>query len=282
MTETVDLTAPEKYSQLMAKWMPLTKDMMKGFMGQFGAMPGGPAMKMDMNYEPAAEEIAGVKVDRMTFKVQMQPPKGAPPEAAEQMKKMMDVMYGPEGMVARMAVVDNLAVITMGDAGDMARAIGRARGQGEGFASNAVVADAVKRIPEGAVAQVLLSVPSYVHMMISMTDRMIIESLSEAIRGRAVLEAPPLPKAPALADLTAAGFYLDGRTVRARVDVPASEIRTTMEVQKQFVARMMWILQEHAKWAQEQQRKAQEGTPPPPQPPPPTPPLPPPTPPAAE
>ena len=264
MTEVIDLAAPEKYSQLMAKWMPLTKDMMKGFMGQFGTMPGGPAMKMDMNYEPAAEEIAGVKVDRVTFKIQMQPPEGAPPEAAEQMKKMMDVMYGPEGMVMRTAVVNNLAVITMGDAGHMARAIGRVRGQGEGFASNAAVADAVKRIPEGAVAQGLLSVPSYVHMMISMTDRMMIEGLPDAIRGRAVLEAPPLPKAPALGDLTAGGIYLDGRTVRARVDVPASEVRTTMDIGKQFGQRMTWIMQEHMKWAQEQQRKAQEGAPPPP------------------
>ena len=264
LTETIALADARKYSDLMAKWMPLAKDMMKGFMGQFGTMPGGPAMKMDMNYEPAAEEIAGVKVDRMTFKVQMQLPPDAPPEAAEQMKKMMDRMYGPEGMVMRMAVVDNLAVITMGDAGHMARAIGRARGQGEGFASNAAVADAVKRIPEGAVAQVLLSVPSYVHMMISMTDRMMIESLPEAIRGRAVLEAPPLPKAPAVGNLTTGGIYLDGRTVRARVDVPASEVRTTTDISKQFGQRMMWIMQEQMKWAQEQQGEAQEGTPPPP------------------
>jgi len=263
VTETVALADARKYSDLMAKWMPLAMDMMKGFMGQFGTMPGGPVMKMDMNYEPAAEEIAGVKVDRMTFKVQMQPPAGAPPQAAEQMKKMMDVMYGPEGMVVRMAVVDNLAVITMGDAGDMARAIGRARGQGEGFASNAAVADAVKRIPAGAVAQVILSVPSYVHAMVRMTDRMMIESLPDPIKGRAVLEAPPLPKAPAVGNLTAGGIYLDGRTVRARVEVPASEIRTTMDISKQFGQRMMWMMQEHAKWAQEQQRKAQEGTPPP-------------------
>jgi len=278
MTEVIDLAAPEKYSQLMAKWMPLTKDMMKGLMGQFGTMPGGPAIKMDMNYEPAAEEIAGVKVDRMTFKVQMQPPEGAPPEAAEQMKKMMDVMYGPEGMVMRTAVVNNLAVITMGDAGHMARAIGRARGQGEGFASNAAVADAVKRIPEGAVAQGLLSVPSYVHAMVRMTDRMMIESLPDPIKGRAVLEAPPLPKAPALGNLTAGGIYLDGRTVRARVDVPASEVRTTMDIGKQFGQRMTWIMQEHMKWAQEQQRKAEESPPPkaPPPPPPTPPPLPPP------
>jgi hypothetical protein len=283
VTEVIDLAAPEKYSELMAKWMPLATDMMKGFMGPFGTMPGGPAMKMDMNYEPAAEKIAGVKVDRMTFKVQMQPPPGAPPEAAEQMKKMMDVMYGPEGMVVRMAVVGNLAVITMGDADYMARAIGRARGQVGDFASNAAVADAVQRIPEGAVAQGLLSVPSYGHMMISMMDRMMIEGLPDAIRGRAVLEAPPLPKAPAPAGLTAGGIYLDGRTVRARVDVPASEIRSTMEVQKQFVARMMWILQEHMKWAQEQQRKADPPPAPPPLPPPPPPPPPPPkAPPAAE
>ena len=253
MTETIALADAKKYSDLMAKWMPLAKDMMKGFMGPFGTMPGGPAMKMDMNYEPAAEEIAGVKVDRMTFKVRMQPPEGAPPQAAEQMKKTMDVMYGPEGMVVRTAVVNNLAVITMGDAGDMARAIGRARGQGEGFASHAAVADAVKRIPEGAVAQVLVSVPSYVHMMIGMTDRMMIEGLPDAIKARAVLEAPPMPKAPALADLTAGGIYLDGRTVRARVDVPVSEVRTTKDISERFGQRMMWIMQEHAKWAQEQQ-----------------------------
>jgi len=263
-------------------------------------MPGGPAMKMDMNYEPAAEEIAGVKVDRMTFKIQMQPPKGAPPEAAEQMKKMMDVMYGPEGMVMRTAVVNNLAVITMGDAGHMARAIGRARGQGEGFASNAAVADAVKRIPEGAVAQVLVSVPSYAHAMVRMVDRMMIETLvAEPIKGRAVLEAPPLPKAPAISNLTAGGIYLDGRTVRARVDVPASEIRTTMDISKQWGQRMTWIMQEDMKWAKEHLPKAQEGTsphaplkapptkaPPPPPPlppaPPPAPPPPPPPPPAAE
>ena len=298
VTEVIDLAAPERYSQLMAKWMPLTKDMMKGLMGQFGAMPGGPAMKMDMNYEPAAEEIAAVKVDRMTFKIQMQPPAGAPPEAAERMKKMMDVMYGPEGMVVRTAVVNNLAVITMGDAGHMARAIGRARGQGEGFASNAAVADAVKRIPEGAVAQVLVSVPSYAHAMVRMVDRMMIETLvADPIKGRAVLEAPPLPKAPAIGNLTAGGIYLDGRTVRARVDVPASEVRTTMDISKQWGQRMGWVMHEDMKWAKEHLPKAEpppappplpptpppppKAPPPPPVPPPPLPPTPPP-PPAAE
>ena len=263
VTETVALADARKYSDLMAKWMPLAKDMMKGFMGPFGTMPGGPAMKMDMNYEPAAEEIAGVKVDRVTFKIQMQPPAGAPPQAAEQMKKMMDVMYGPEGMVMRTAVVNNLAVITMGDAGQMARAIGRARGQGGDFASNAAVADAVKRIPEGALAQVLVSIPSYVHIMISMTDRMMIEGLPDAIKARAVLEAPPMPKVSGLGDLTTIGLYLDGRTVRARVDVPVSEVRTTKDISEQFGQRMMWIMQEHAKWAQEQQRKAEPPSAPP-------------------
>ena len=97
-----------------------------------------------------------------------------------------------------------------------------------------------------------------------MTDRMMIESLPDPIKGRADLEAPPLPKAPAVGNLTAGGIYLDGRTVRARVDVSASEVRTTMDIGKQFGQRMTWIMQEHMKWAKEQQRKAQEGAPPPP------------------
>lgn len=93
---------------------------------------------------------------------------------------------------------------------------------------------------------------------------MMIEGLPDAIKARAVLEAPPMPKVSGLGDLTAGGIYLDGRTVRTRVDVPASEVRTTMDISKQFGQRMMWIMQEHAKWAQEQQGEAQEGTPPPP------------------
>ncbi|HUX01152.1 MAG: hypothetical protein WBD63_01740 [Phycisphaerae bacterium] len=261
LVETFEVTDEQQYRDLMDKWMPIAKDMMGGLTGQMGAMPGMPGMTMDMTYEPAAEEIEGVKVDRMRFTVDVQLPEGAPPEAAAQMKHMMDVMYGPEGMVMRACVVNNRAVITLGDVETMARGIRAARGEGGAFTDNAAVAAAVQRIPADAVGQMLLSVPSYVHLMVRMTERMMVESLPEPVRGRAVLEAPPMPKAPGLGDLTALGVYVEGQTVRIRADVPASEVRAARDIGRAFSARMMWIMQQRMQWAQEQQGRMQEGPP---------------------
>jgi len=261
LVETFEVADEQRYRDLMAKWMPLAKDMMGGLTGQMGAMPGGPVMKMDMDYEPAAEEIEGLQVDRTRFTVDVQLPEGAPPEAAAQMKRMMELMYGPEGMVLRSAVVANRAVITLGDAETMARAIRAARGEGGALTDNAAVAAAVQRIPADAVGQALVSVPSYLYLMVQMTDRMVIESLPEPVRGRAVLEAPPMPKAPGLGDLMAIGVYLEGRTVRIRADMPASEVRAARDISRAFSARMMWIMQQQMQWAQEQ-RRMQEGPPP--------------------
>jgi hypothetical protein len=197
----------------------------------------------------------------MRFTVNVQPPEGAPPQAAAQMKRMMDLMYGPEGMVMRTAVVGGRAVIVLGDAETMGRAIRAVRGEGGTLTGDAAVADAVARIPAGAVGQAVLSVPGYLNMMLRMTDRMIVESLSEAVRGRAVLEAPPMPAAPGLGKPTAIGLYLDGRTLRLRADVPASEVRTARDLGRAFDVRTQWMMQEHMKWLQEQQRRAEESPP---------------------
>ncbi|MGB3086931.1 MAG: hypothetical protein WBC53_04270 [Phycisphaerae bacterium] len=240
LTETFEVKDAAKYRDLMGEYMEVTKDFTQAFLGGLGKMPGGSGMQMDMTYEPTAEQIEGTDVDVTRFT--MQPPEGAPPEAAAKMNQMMDAMYGPEGLVVRSCVIENRGLVTTGDAERMGRAIRSARGQGGDIADNPSVAAAIRRLPQGSVAALLVSLPTCIHTVANMLERSMLMMLPEPARAK--LEGPDAPPfdEPVLGELVTAGVRLDTSTLRVNVGVPASEIRGAVRVGKAFGARMEWIM----------------------------------------
>ena len=256
-TETFAVRDPAKFRELMAKMMSASQEMMKTMMGTMGGMPGGPTMKMNVDYKAGAETIEGLPVDVMKMRMEMEPPPDAPPQVRERMQKMMAAMYGPDGMVMRMTVADKTAIISMGDAGDAARAVKAVRGQEPRLSTNAKVQAAIGRLPKGSCAAGVISIPNYLYMAMSMTDRMMAESM--AARAKAAAEgAPPPLEPPAPADLVTFAARVSGRTVHIDLAVPQSEVRGAAQVVKQFSRRMQWrmqgMMEEARKQAQEQQQ----------------------------
>ncbi len=244
LTETFEVKDAAKYRDLMGEYVETAKDFIEVVLGGFGKMPGGPGMQMDLTYEPAAEQIEGTDVDLIRFEMKVQPPEAAPPEAAAKMNQMMDALYGPEGLVVRSCVIDGRGVVVMGDAERMAKAIRAARGQGGDIADNPNVAAAIRRLPEGAVAGFLVSLPTCVHTVTKVVERTMLGMLPEAVRAKA--EGPDAPQLPAteLGELVTAAVRLDGSTLRVDVGVPASEVRDAVRVGKAFGARIEWIMKQ--------------------------------------
>jgi hypothetical protein len=254
LTETFAVKDPAKYRELMAKMMSASQEMMKATMGAVGGGPGGMNIKMNVDYKAGAETVEGLPVDVMKMQMEMQPPPDAPPQVKEQMKKMSDAMYGPEGMVMRMVVADQTAIVSMGDAADAARAVKAVRGQGPRLSTNAKVQAAIGRLPKGSCAAGVISIQNYLYMAMSMTVRMMGESMSAQVK--ALLEgAPPPMEPPAPSDLATFAAQVSGRTVHIDLAVPQSEVRGAAQVVKQFSRRMQWRMQ---KMMEEVQKQAQE------------------------
>jgi hypothetical protein len=252
MVEVFAVNDPAQYRQLMAKMMTASNDLMKAMMGQMGAMPGGPAMKMDIQYKENAETVEGLPVDVVRMKFVVEPPPGAPPEAAAQMKTMMDAIYGPDGMTMRIALVDKLGVVAMGGPEVMAHAVRAARGQEPDLSADPKVAAAVARLPGGACAAGVLSLPNYVYMAMSMVDRMMSQSLPPDVRAAAQTELPPL-EAPPQADLVAGAAKVAGRTVHVDLVVPQSEVQGAISIGKKAGKRMEWYMKKQMEQMQKQQ-----------------------------
>jgi hypothetical protein len=255
MAETFTVKDPAEYARLKAKMMTSSKDLMKSMMGQLGGMPGGPMMKMDVDFKEAAETIEGVAVDVMKTKMEMQLPPDAPPEAKAQLKAMMDATYGPEGMMMRMALVDKTGVFTIGDADTMARAIKTARGQAPELATNPKVAAAVWRLPKGVCAGGVISFANLMYMTMSMADRMMSQTMPPEIQEAAKKANLPPLEAPPAADLSTASTSVKGQTLRLELSVPQADIRGAVQVAKRASERMMWIMQQQMEMMQ---KKMQE------------------------
>ncbi|MCX5677142.1 MAG: hypothetical protein NTX87_19305 [Planctomycetota bacterium] len=261
MTETVAIKDPVEYGKLKSKMMAATKDLMKSMMGQMGGMPGGPLMKMDMDFKEAAETIEGVAVDVMKMKMEMQLPPDAPPEAKAQLKAMMDATYGPEGMTMRMALVDKMAVFTIGDADTMARSIKAARGQAPDLSANPKVAAAVGRLPTGVCAGGVVSFANLMYMTMSMTDRMLSQTMPSEIQEAArKANLPPL-EAPPAADLSIVSGSVKGGAFHVELSVPQADVRNAVHVVKSASERIMWIVQQQQKMMQERMQQQQQGAP---------------------
>lgn len=246
LVETFQVKDPEAYRKLMKEQMTTSLDATKVMMSKFMVMPGAPGMqgiKADGDFKEAAETIEGVPVDIMTFKFSMELPPDAPPQAKAQVEQMMAAMYGPDGMVMRMAVVDKTGVVAMGDPALMAQAIKTVRGQGTDLAADPRVAAAVKRAGEVGNGVGLVSIGNYMYMAMGMADRMMTANLPKEILDGAEADGiKPLAPPPA-GDLVTLTSRLDGRLFRLAVDVPKSEIDAAVATGKQFGQRMQYFMQ---------------------------------------
>jgi hypothetical protein len=255
LTESVAIKDPAEYGKLKAKMMMASKDLMKSMMGQMGGMPGGPMMKIDVDFKEAAETIEGLPVDLMKMKFDIELPPDAPPEAKAQVKAMMDATYGPEGMMMRMALVGKTAVFTIGDADTMARAIKAARGQAPDLSTNPQVAAAVGRLPKGVCAGGAISFANLMFMTMSMTDRMLSQTMPPEIQEAAKKANLPPLEAPPAADLSTVSASVKGGVLHVELSVPQADVRNAVQVAKRGSERMMWVVQQQQKMMQERMQK---------------------------
>ena len=239
LSETFTVKDPAEYAKLKARMMGVSKGMMKAMMGQMGAMPGGPSVKMDMDYKEAAETIEGLPVDLMKMKVDVELPPDAPPQAREQIKAMMDATYGPEGMTVRMALAGKTAVISIGGADAMAGAIKAARGQAPDLTANPKVAEAVGRLPKGPCAGGVISFANLMYMTMSMTDRVLGVAMPPEIKEAAQKANLPPLEAPPAADLSTAAAVVKGTAIHLDLAVPQADIRGAVAVAKRGTERMI-------------------------------------------
>jgi hypothetical protein len=261
LVETFEIKDADKYRELIKKYMVEMQDAMQAIMANVGMMgaPGAPQIKMAMEFKEAAETIEGLPVDLMTFKVQVQAPEGAPPEAAAQMKAMMDAMYGPDGMVFRMALVDGRGVAAMGDAAFMAQAIKAARGQAPTLDAQPRIKAAVAAMPEGTSMAAIVSLGGYARMSFNMVDRMMRMQMPPEILEEAKKAAPAdLPALPAVAADTppmTISCRMAGGAAHVTVSAPKADIDAAVSQFKTGAKRMQWFM---GKMQEMQQKQMQQ------------------------
>jgi len=259
MAETFTIKDPDQYRKVLKEYMETSVDAMDVMMTKFMAVPGVPEVpnvKGKTEYKEAAETVEGVPVDvwRIAFDVSLPP--DAPPEAAKQLKAMLDTIYGPEGMTFRMALVGKTAIATMGDPGVMARTIKAVKGEAPDLSADPKVAAALKRIPQGEGAA-LMSAANYMYLAMGMVDTMITAGLSPEVVAEAEKAGiKPLSPPPATDFITFSGP--EGETLRLHVEAPQSDIRAAVAVTKQGGKRMEWFIKKQQEMARQQQQKMQQ------------------------
>jgi hypothetical protein len=222
-TETADLKDAAKYRVLAKKSAESTEKLLKALMGQASEGKAAPKMNMDFEYKPNAETIEGVAVDVMRFKFGMQPGPGVPPEAERIVNSINETLYGPEGLVMRMAVCDNRALAVTGDPEMMKRAIKGRRGQAGDLAKQPPIAAALARVPKGASLAALVSCPASAYAGDVLVDEAMLAALPP--ERREAMKRIPLPKIkpPALSEPTVLSLVVDGQAIRLEMDMPMAE-----------------------------------------------------------
>lgn len=215
MAETITVKDPATYRKLLAKTIPLSANLTKS-LASLGPMQG-PAMEMKTDFTTGAETIDGVPVDISKTKMVFSSPDMGQDEKDEA-QKMMDSLYGPEGMTMRMALLGKTAIVSMGGKGTMSRAIKASKGQAPTLAANAKVEAALARAPKNASFVGIVSLPTYAHFVFSSMMRMM-------MGGGAAPNAQP---APALGDLVTFSLRTQGTTQYFDVHLPQSEIKGLM------------------------------------------------------
>jgi hypothetical protein len=253
--ETVTVKDPAEYRRLVARQMAASRDLLHAAMHGLFAMPGMPRMKTEVQFKEAAETIEGLPVDMVTVKVTAEARPDAPPGEAARAQAMLEAVYGPEGMVVRLACVDKLGLVVLGDAEAMARAVRTARGQGPGLGADPRVAAAIGRLPESACVTGIVSIGNYVHMLMTSMERTIAQAMPPEVKAAAAGLKPLDP--PPLADLATFSLRLEGRSISMVFEVPQSEVRAAVAGGKQGSDRLMW-------YVRKQEELSRERTPAPP------------------
>jgi len=267
LAETFDLEKPEEYHNLLKEYMDASKGFMDVLMSDFamgGGMPGMPGqvphVATEITFKEAAETIEGVPVDlwRIAFKVNL--PDDAPPQAADQVKQMIETMYGPDGMMFWMAVVGKKGVVAMGDKEMMARAIKAAKGEVPDLVTTEPVAGALKKVPEGHAAM-LVSAANYAYMAMGMVDRMMAAQVSPEILQEAEKAGHGPIQALKVTDLVC--MTLAGETGRLTltVDVPKSDLQAAVDMFEKGSERMQFLMQKMQEQAQKQAQEAGKAQP---------------------
>ena len=252
LAETFTIKDPDQYRKLLKEYMETSMDAMDVMMSKFVAMPGVPQMpnvKGKTEYKEAAETVEGVPVDvwRITFDITLPP--DAPPEAAKQLKAMLDTIYGPEGMTFRMALVGKTAIATMGDPGVMARTIKAVKGEAPDLSADPKVAAALKRIPQGEGAA-LMSAANYMYLAMGMVDTMLTATLPPEVLAEAEKAGiKPLSPPPATDFITFSGP--EGEILRLHIEAPQSDIRAAASIVEQGGKRMEWFMKKQQEMAKQ-------------------------------
>ncbi len=260
--ETFDVADAGAYEKLMGEWMTAGEDLMKAYLQQFGMLPGGVQMDTTMAFRKKAETIEGVAVDHMTLQWEIRAPEGASPEMVAGMRQALEAMYGPGGLVIRMALVEKVGVVTLGGPRIMARAVRTARGGAPALHTVEPVASALAKMPPGAIGAAILNAPSLIRQGLTMTDRMMLDSLPSEVQERAATEAPWLPVVSGETPPARMAVALEDRTLGIGVAVPAEQVRATVRLFAAVGARMEWFMHEHRKLQMRQMEPASGETPP--------------------
>jgi hypothetical protein len=212
------------FDTMVEKGVSAARDLVGFVLGQAAQSPTGPNMELALEYEEDAETIEGVAIDVITFDLDIQPPPGAPAEMQGFFKDFMEQFYGPDGLKARVGVVEGHAVVTLGPKEVMSRALVNLKDGGGDLADQPAVRRALARAPEGSRYVELVSLPGYAYMLSHVYGTMFTRMSEEM--GGVSFEHVPLPEAPRpeIGEPMLVALRVEDRTVLLDADVPASEL----------------------------------------------------------
>jgi len=239
MTQAAEVKDVSAYTLLLKKSMGTTESVIKAVDAETAKNPAvHPTITMD--YKPAGETIEGQPVDVLSLKFTMR--KLAEPVAREgkvesgaalghvvaqgmhdTVEKIMNVIWGGDTLLMRVAVVEKQAIQTLGDADMMARAIRHARGQGGDLAKMKPIAAALGRVPAGSSVVALISSTAAAAAVDTAADDIMTAFLSP--QQREVMKQVPMPRIgrPTITEPTLLTVRVEGRTVRLDLDVPQAD-----------------------------------------------------------
>ena len=221
-----EVTDAKMYRREMARrasvWPPLLEKMFENL--------GQPAPKMSYEYKPKAEQIAGIRVDHVKSNVDFlmgSHQVGATPEEAKKRSlEMINIIYGPEGLLSRFAIVDDEGVATLGGKVEMERALAAVTGEQPSLAKDDALKRLAKKMPKRAAAIAFISIPRYVGAVMRIGQEFAVRMMPPGTRG------PPMPKVEVPKTDSAAVVALAVRRNACRIDlhVPMAELLATKKM----------------------------------------------------
>lgn len=221
-----EVTDAKMYRRELARrasvWPPLLEKMFENL--------GQTAPKISYEYKPKAEQIAGIRVDHVKSNVDFlmgSHQVGATPEEAKKHSlEMINIIYGPEGLLSRFAIVDDEVVATLGGKVEMERALAAVTGEQPSLAKDDALKRLAKKMPKHAAAIAFISIPRYVGAVMRMGQEFAVRMMPPGTKG------PPMPKVEVPKTDSAAVVALAVRRNVCRIDmhVPMAEVVATTKM----------------------------------------------------